>query len=179
MLTNVRANIANLARLAAFCVAVEPVISCDASQLGATDDRSKTGAVAQAFTDTDSDGMADSFEITYFGDLSQTASGDYDGDGMLNIEEFGNGFDPTVADAFNDADGDRYPNIHELRHSTDPNDAGSTPAPDYVVDPAGAGGAYVVSRRRAGRSREELCSWYRFSDRCCDFRIVVRVWRNV
>lgn len=38
--------------------------------------------------DTDSDGMPDVWESAYFGDLTQTAFGDLDGDGYFNIEEF-------------------------------------------------------------------------------------------
>ena len=39
-------------------------------------------------TDTDSDGMADSWETTYFGNLSRDGSGDFDGDGMSDLAEF-------------------------------------------------------------------------------------------
>jgi alpha-tubulin suppressor-like RCC1 family protein len=45
--------------------------------------------------DTDKDGMWDSWEIQYFGDLSQNGSADYDGDGLSNLQEFQNGTDPT------------------------------------------------------------------------------------
>ncbi len=38
--------------------------------------------------DTDNDGMADSWEQTVFGSLSQTANGDPDGDGYTNIESY-------------------------------------------------------------------------------------------
>ncbi len=40
--------------------------------------------------DTDFDGMSDSWEIANFGDLSKDSSGDEDGDGYTNIEEFFN-----------------------------------------------------------------------------------------
>lgn len=39
-------------------------------------------------TDSDSDGMADSWEVAEFGDLTQTATGDYNSDGYDNIEEY-------------------------------------------------------------------------------------------
>jgi hypothetical protein len=39
-------------------------------------------------TDSDSDGMADIWEASEFGDLSQTAIGDYDSDGYNNIESY-------------------------------------------------------------------------------------------
>ena len=83
--------------------------------------------------------MDDTWETTYFGDLSQTSSGDFDSDGMTNGEEFDNGFDPTVDDGAQDADGDRYPNVFEVHNSSDPNDAASVPTPIYLVNPAGGG----------------------------------------
>lgn len=39
-------------------------------------------------SDIDSDGMPDAWESSFFGDLSKTASGDEDGDGYTNIEEY-------------------------------------------------------------------------------------------
>jgi hypothetical protein len=38
--------------------------------------------------DSDSDGMSDAWENSTFGNLSQTASGDYNGNGYTNIEEY-------------------------------------------------------------------------------------------
>jgi len=43
--------------------------------------------------DTDQDGMADAWEIRKFGDLSKLDTGDEDGDGYTNIEEFINQVD--------------------------------------------------------------------------------------
>ncbi|MEO5914563.1 MAG: autotransporter-associated beta strand repeat-containing protein [Luteolibacter sp.] len=45
--------------------------------------------------DTDSDGMADSWENTYFGNLAQTATGDFDGDGTNNLTEYRLGLTPN------------------------------------------------------------------------------------
>lgn len=39
-------------------------------------------------TDTDNDGMADNWETSTFGNLAQNSSGDQDGDGYVNIEEY-------------------------------------------------------------------------------------------
>lgn len=39
-------------------------------------------------TDSDNDGMADSWEIATFGNISRTHNGDEDGDGYTNIEEY-------------------------------------------------------------------------------------------
>lgn len=102
--------------------------------------RSPTRAIAtriQALVDTDSDGMEDDWETTHFGNLSRNGAGDYEADGILDLEEFLHGFDPTVADGFEDADGDRYPNVFEIRASSDPNDDSDQPTPTYVVNAAG------------------------------------------
>ncbi|MEE9224446.1 MAG: hypothetical protein V3U51_06845 [Thermoplasmata archaeon] len=45
--------------------------------------------------DIDSDGLPDSWEIQYFGDLSQDGEGDFDSDGFTNLEEYEAGTDPT------------------------------------------------------------------------------------
>ena len=47
-----------------------------------------TFSTPAAPTDTDNDGMADHWETSTFGNLSQTDSGDLDGDGYTNIEEY-------------------------------------------------------------------------------------------
>ena len=56
-----------------------------------------------AIVDTDADGMDDDWETQNFGDLSQTADGDYDNDGVSNLDEYLHGTNPTV---FADADAD-------------------------------------------------------------------------
>jgi len=45
--------------------------------------------------DGDADGLLDAWEMTYFGNLLQTAAGDPDGDGLTNGQEFANGADPS------------------------------------------------------------------------------------
>ncbi|MCP3870643.1 MAG: hypothetical protein GY703_21640 [Gammaproteobacteria bacterium] len=45
--------------------------------------------------DTDCDGMDDSWELAHFGDLSRDGLGDYDEDGILDIDEFLEGSDPA------------------------------------------------------------------------------------
>jgi hypothetical protein len=45
--------------------------------------------------DTDMDGMRDTWEQKYFGDLSRDGLGDFDGDGLSDLEEFRRGTDPT------------------------------------------------------------------------------------
>lgn len=46
--------------------------------------------------DSDGDGLADIWELLYFGNLSQGANGDPDGDGINNLQEFLQGRNPTV-----------------------------------------------------------------------------------
>jgi hypothetical protein len=46
--------------------------------------------------DTDGDGMDDAWENTYFGNLSRNGTGDFDGDGLTDLQEFNAGTDPKV-----------------------------------------------------------------------------------
>jgi hypothetical protein len=50
--------------------------------------------------DTDLDGLPDSWEIANFGDLSQGPSGDFDGDGLTNLQEYQSGTDPEKPDSY-------------------------------------------------------------------------------
>jgi len=45
--------------------------------------------------DTDSDGLPDAWEIANFGNLDQNGSGDFDHDGLTNLQEYIIGSDPT------------------------------------------------------------------------------------
>ena len=90
-------------------------------------------------TDEDNDGMPDFWEQQYFGDLSRDGSGDFDQDGLADLDEFYQGTDPTNADS--DADG--IPDGWEVLHGLDPltDDAGEDPDNDgfsnyeeYVAD---------------------------------------------
>lgn len=49
-------------------------------------------------SDSDHDGLDDSWELTHFGNLSQTAAGDPDGDGLSNAVEQVLKTDPASAD---------------------------------------------------------------------------------
>ncbi|MBN2505691.1 MAG: hypothetical protein JXQ71_03245 [Verrucomicrobia bacterium] len=55
--------------------------------------------------DFDMDGMADAWEEDYFGDMTQEPTGDFDGDGRNNVEEFTQGSDPTFVETVVATDG--------------------------------------------------------------------------
>lgn len=56
---------------------------------------SLTSAPAMLSMDSDADGVADSWERTYFGSLTNTATGDFDLDGVSNLQELFDGTNPT------------------------------------------------------------------------------------
>src|SRR5262249_50901583 len=56
---------------------------------------SVTSAPAMLFIDSDADGLPDSWELTYFGNLTNTATANFDGDGSSNLQEFLDGTNPT------------------------------------------------------------------------------------
>ena len=49
----------------------------------------------RGMTDSDGDGMDDSWEILHFGDLSHDETTDTDGDGLTDYQEFVDGTDPN------------------------------------------------------------------------------------
>ena len=44
--------------------------------------------------DTDNDGLPDPWEMAHFGNLNQNGSGDFDGDGLTNLQEYQMGTNP-------------------------------------------------------------------------------------
>lgn len=56
---------------------------------------SNTVILAVGDLDSDADGLPDWWEIQYFGNLSQTANADPDGDSLTNLQEFQQGRNPT------------------------------------------------------------------------------------
>ncbi len=49
--------------------------------------------------DSDGDGMPDDWEMLYFGNLDRDRTGDFDGDGISDLDEYLNGTDPTESNA--------------------------------------------------------------------------------
>jgi len=69
------------------------------------------------FTDVDNDGLRDDWESSSFGDTSQTPGGDFDSDGLTNMEEFTLQLNPANVDT----DGDGLSDGAERNtHKTDP-----------------------------------------------------------
>ena len=52
--------------------------------------------------DSDNDGMSDSWEMIHFGDLSQDAPSDFDGDTLTNLDEYNYNTNPNDIDSDND-----------------------------------------------------------------------------
>jgi len=62
---------------------------------------SVTSAPAMLLFDSDRDGLPDSWEIVSFGSITnQRSLGDFDGDGLSNLDEFRDGTNPTNSAAF-------------------------------------------------------------------------------
>lgn len=75
--------------------------------------------VANDPNDADGDGLPDAWEIQWFGNLSQTATGDPDGDGESNATEYSNPTVPTNrASSSADIDADSLPDTWERSHFT-------------------------------------------------------------
>jgi alpha-tubulin suppressor-like RCC1 family protein len=73
-------------------------------------------------TDTDNDGLGDEWEMSEFGSLDQDASGDYDADGLTNVQEYRAHLSPTNPDT----DGDGLTDGEEINnYGTDPGNADS------------------------------------------------------
>src|SRR5579883_3505281 len=61
---------------------------------------SVTSAPAMLLIDSLGGGMPDSWQQAYFGNFDQNPAGDYDGDGVSNLDEFLEGTDPTNPNSF-------------------------------------------------------------------------------
>jgi hypothetical protein len=59
------------------------------------DPKAENSANPAAGADIDTDGMEDAWEVTYFGALTETGSGDFDKDGTDNLTEFRLGLIPN------------------------------------------------------------------------------------
>jgi hypothetical protein len=94
---------------------------------GAESLRSSEIYATTQFTDNDADGLPDSWELQFFGNLTQNGAGDFDGDGLTNQQEFSINTNPAlidsngngIADGYEDYDGDGLPNLGERAFGLD------------------------------------------------------------
>src|ERR1035438_2803393 len=61
---------------------------------------SVTSTPAAIWADLNGNDIPDWWELKYFGNLNQTALGDYDGDGVDNLDEYREGTDPTNPNSY-------------------------------------------------------------------------------
>ncbi len=82
--------------------------------------------------DADSDGMSNDWEISYFGNISRDGSGDYDNDGLSDLDEYLNETDPELEDT----DSDGITDCWEVKYSLNPliDDAADDPDGDGLVN---------------------------------------------
>ncbi len=62
---------------------------------GTFSDAQSVGITVHPADDSDGDGLDDNWERKYFGSLDRDGSGDFDGDGFADLEEYRSGTDPT------------------------------------------------------------------------------------
>ena len=89
--------------------------------------------------DADGDGLPDPWELDVFGDLSESAAGDYDGDGLSNFDEYTRGTHPGNPDT----DGDGAADGWECAYGLAPLDA-SDGAEDADLDGSINRDEYVI-----------------------------------
>jgi hypothetical protein len=75
-----------------------------------------TYGVADYLSDSDGNGLPDSWETSYFGHLGVSLSGDPDGDGLNNLQEYLHGSNPKNPDT----DSDTMPDGLEVELGNDP-----------------------------------------------------------
>lgn len=95
----------------------------------------KPGGTFKATILVDNDGLANEWELFYFGDLNQNPDGDYDGDGLTNKQEFELATNPVELDT----DEDGLSDYIEVTYGSTPNNPLSrlTPGNYYDYDELG------------------------------------------
>jgi hypothetical protein len=96
----------------------------------------KQGTENTAQTDSDADQLPDAYEEFYFGDLTQAAASDFDGDFSSNLDELKAGSDPTdPGSSPNDSDADGLPDAWELEYFGDLDEnGGGDPDGDFAFN---------------------------------------------
>ena len=88
------------------------------------------------FVDSDNDGLHDWYEISFFGDLSESGTNDFDGDGLVNTQEWvlTSTSVEIICDPMNvDTDGDGTDDGVEYNQGSDPSDPGDEGNPPPPV----------------------------------------------
>jgi len=85
-----------------------------------------TSSPAALWTDANGNGIPDWWELQYFHNLSQTALGDYDGDGVDNLDEYLEGTNPTNPASF-------YPRLYLQVANGSGNVTASPDLPHYTM----------------------------------------------
>ncbi|MCD4666446.1 hypothetical protein K8R47_01400 [archaeon] len=70
----------------------------DLNNCGTTLNKPNIERLCQESPDDDDDGLPDEWELLYFGNLLEGPNGDYDNDGLINIDEFIRNTNPKVSD---------------------------------------------------------------------------------
>jgi hypothetical protein len=84
------------------------------------------GAISLRYSDSDGNGLPDTWEVANFGRAGIDPAGDADGDGLTNRREFELGTDPNSVDS----DRDGLPDAWEVAHGTSPTVGDSRADPD-------------------------------------------------
>jgi hypothetical protein len=95
---------------------------------------------ADEYVDTDTNGLADCWEVLCLGAIGQNATADPDGDGLDNAGECAYGTHPNN----NDTDGDSMNDGAEIGAGTDPNDSTSVLRITSFTAPSALPGQFVI-----------------------------------